>query len=265
MSASGSPTVGKTTGRPATIGNEFAKMRRLWVAPVTAAMVAAIWLLSVAGLGSKSARSGFSNPAAHPWETLLMVLCVVAPLVSPIVIAVLASRQVDIEHQGHGWLLAETSGVGPGQLCRAKFVAVGAVLGAATLSESVLVAAAGRVAGISVAFPWSRWASYTACLLLVNLVVLAFHLVVAARVDNQLVGLGLGVLGAFVAVFSLLLPEWVPFAVAPWGYYALSMPVTFQQRGLVLVTPPYPAIGAAAFGCFAVFLLVTARFDRAER
>ena len=71
-------------------------------------------------------------------------------------------------------------------------------------------------------FEATYWLGYAVCLMVVNVSLGLLHVILAAYVDNQLVNLGVGVLGAFVAVFSLLLPG-VVVRFIPWGYYAVSM------------------------------------------
>ncbi|GHD19286.1 ABC transporter permease [Nocardiopsis kunsanensis] len=243
---------------------ELRKTRRARVVPVLAVMVIAVVALSSANLFSDSMRADLSDPSAQPWEQLLLNHVVVAAMTSPVVVAVLASRQVDIEHQGQGWTLARVCGLGPGQLCRAKALVLGAVLTLAVAVQSALVAGAGLLAGVEVAFPAGMWARYTLTLALVNLVVLFLHLWLAARVDNQFVGLGVGLLGAFYAVFALLMPAWVALAL-PWGHYAAISPLgTGPDGGLAAVTPAYGVLVPYLSAVVVLFAVACRRFDRAE-
>ncbi|MFW6639729.1 ABC transporter permease [Nocardiopsis algeriensis] len=242
---------------------EVQKMRRLRVAPMCAVMVAAVTALTCAGLMSDSARAGFGDPAAQPWETLLLSYVLVSAMTSPLLVAVLASRQVDVEHQGRGWMLSQVAGLSPGRLCRAKAAVLGAVLAALVAVQTSLVVAAGLAAGITVPLQAGIWVRYAVCLFLVDLALLCLHIWLAARVDNQLVGMGIGLLGSFCGVFSLLMPPALARAL-PWGYYAVVSPVAMGEDALRVITPGY--------GWLTVFLLVVAalfgaachRFDRTE-
>lgn len=240
--------------------NEFAKMRRLRIAPVAAVLVLCVAGLSV--LGAVSSPS-FTASSEQSWELLLAGLALAVPLVSPILLAVLASRQVDVEHHGNGWILSATSGVAPGRLCRAKFFALGAFVAAATLAQSTAVAGVGLMVGIAAPFPVDRWLGYTVAVLVINLVLLAFHLLLSARVDNQLVGLGIGVLGCVVAGFSSGLPSGLAH-VTPWGYYALSAAADYRDGELLALTPSYVSVAALGVLGAALFLFATALFDRRE-
>ncbi|MEU6714920.1 ABC transporter permease [Nonomuraea sp. NPDC046802] len=245
---------------PHAVVNEFAKMRRLKVG-----LLAAVMVVGVAGLSvfSSITSPDFADPAKRSWETLLAGLSLAMPLASPLLLAVLASRQVDIEHQGNGWLSSATAGLTPGGLCRVKLAAVGVIVAAGTVLESVLVLGAGLVLGVSKPVPAGLWLGFTLCMAVTNLVLLAFHILFAAKIDNQLVGLGVGVLGTLIAVFATGLPAALAH-MTPWGYYALAKAADYQGGHLVMLSPSYPSVAALAVLGAALFLLATGRFDRQE-
>jgi hypothetical protein len=246
------------------VANEFAKMRRLRVVPVVVVMVVGVVAYSCVTLTAPGFLESVGDPSAQPWRWLLGGMSLAVPLVSPILLAVLASRQVDIEHQGNGWLFSQASGLSPGHLCRAKFVATGAVVVAATLAQSALVVAIGGLVGITVAFPTGQWLGYTASAVVVNLVLFAFHLVLSARITNQLVGLGVGVLGVFVTLSSTGMPAWLAHLLPPWGYYALATPIDAREGGIVSLDPSHLSVVVLGIAGGALFLLITHLFDRRE-
>lgn len=243
------------------IVNEFAKMRHQRVG-----LVAVIMILAVLGLSLYAAVStpvfDPSSPAA--WNGLLAGMSLAIPLVCPLLLAVLASRQTDIEHQSSGWLLQATSGLTPGGMCRAKLIALGIIVAATTVGTSLLVLLAGKlVAGIVPPVPLAHWTGFTVCMLIVNLVVLALHILLSATVDNQLVALGVGILGCILGVFSQGLPA-AAAHLTPWGYYALAMAADYQGDGFVALPLPYPSIAAVAVISAVLFAAITYRFDRQE-
>ncbi|MBE3001984.1 ABC transporter permease [Nocardiopsis sp. HNM0947] len=239
-------------------------MRRLRAAPSVAVLVTGVVVLSSLAFFGADPAGTLHDPAARPWHRLIEGLALAAALVSPVLLAVLASRQVDIEHRGNGWLFQQTSGLPPGRLCRAKFAATGALVVAATALQSALVAAVGLAAGISVAFPAETWLSYTAALVVINLVLLALHTVLSACVPNQLVGLGVGVLGVFVTVSGSGMPPWLAHLVPPWGYYGLATPVDSVHSGVVDLDPHHLSIAALGVVGGALFLAATRLLDRGE-
>lgn len=240
--------------------NEFAKLRHLHIW-----LLVLVLLVVVVGVGlTTSVVSPDFDPATgSAWNSLLGGIGSGFPLAAPLLLAVIASRHVDAEHLGGGWVLSATSGVTPGGLCRAKFMVLGLLVGTTTVLTSCVFAGAGLGLGISPPMPWARWAGFTLAVLVVNLVVLALHILLAARVENQLVGIGVGLFGTIIALFGSAVPAWIAH-LAPWGYYALSSAAGYADEDLVALTPAYPSIAALGLVTAAVFLLLTHRFDRQE-
>lgn len=240
--------------------NEFAKMRHLHIWLLVVAL-----LVVVTGVGLYAAIStpDFDRATASSWNTLLMGIGTGFTLAAPLLLAVIASRHVDAEHQGGGWLLSATSGITPGGLCRAKFVALGSLVVAATVLASAVCVAAGLLIGITAPLPAGRWIGFTASVLVVNLVVLALHIVLAARIENQLVGVGVGLLGTVLALFATAVPAWIAH-LAPWGYYALASASGYVNSVLVAQSPAYASIAGLGLVAAALFALFTLSFDRQE-
>ena len=113
------------------------------------------------------------------------------------------------------------------------------------------------LAGASPAWPAGRWIALTLCLLVVNLVLLAVHVVLAARIENQLVGIGVGLLGTVIALVAGSFPAVVTH-LTPWGYYHLSAAAGYVDGRLVPADPA--ALGVAALGLVAA--LAVALFTR---
>ncbi len=243
------------------VANEFAKMRHLKVGLVATIMVLGVLALSLFAVVSSP---DFNPDTPGAWNALLAGMSLGVPLLSPLLLAVLASRQTDIEHQGNGWLLQSTSGITPGGLCRAKFAALGVIVTAVTAGTSLIVLVFGKVlAGILPPAPLGHWAGFTLCMLVVNLAVLALHILLSAKVENQLVALGVGVLGCILAVFSQGLPA-AAAHITPWGYYALAQAAGYQGDAIQALPIAYPSIAALAVIVAGLFAVLTFRFDRQE-
>ena len=241
--------------------NEFAKMRHLRVGLVAAVMVVAVLGLTV--LGALSDPS-FDPEVPAAWHALLGGLFLGFPLVAPLLLAVLASRQTDIEHQGSGWLLQASAALTPGAVCRAKWCALGVVVAALSVATSLLTLLFGQVlVGISAPLPGWHWAGFTACVVVVNLVLLAGHILLAARVENQLAGLGVAVVGTLVGLVSSNLPDALAH-LTPWSYYALAEAARYVDGVPVALPISYPSFAGLAVVASIAFALITSRFDRQE-
>lgn len=242
------------------VRNEFAKMRHLHLGLLIALL--GVIMLGI-GLFSSLGSPDFDRATQDSWNTLIGGTASGITLAAPLLLAVIASRQVDIEHQGNGWLMSATSGITPGGLCRAKFLALGLLVAGATVVTSGLLAGAGLLLGITAPFPAGRWIGFTAALLAVNLVLIALHTLIAARVENQLVGIGIGLLGTILALFGTAVPAWISH-LTRWGYYALATASGYVDGVLVAVTPAYLSIAALCVIAGVAFLLLTRQFDRKE-
>ncbi|MGJ3509837.1 ABC transporter permease [Enemella sp. A6] len=243
-----------------TVLNEYAKMRHRAVGLICAIMMLASVLLALFAVVS----ADVDPDGTGAWYALLAGLSMGIPLLSPLLLAVLASRQTDIEHRGNGWLWQATSGATPGGVCRAKLVALGSVVAVATLGTGLVVLVLGRLlVGIRTPVPLWHWVGFTTCMLVINLVVLALHILISAKLENQLVGLGVGVLGSILAVFSQGLPSLAAHAT-PWGYYSLARAAGYQGDVLRRLPIAYPSVAVLAVLAGVLFVVVTHRFDEQE-
>ncbi|MDO5498265.1 MAG: ABC transporter permease [Propionibacteriaceae bacterium] len=228
---------------------ELAKMRRLKVWLVAAGIAAGTLLLASMRLFSAAHRAAINDPATQHWEGMLLFYAMVKAMTAPILVAVLASRQVDIEHQGNGWAMAATLGQPRGRLCATKIAALAPVVAGVTVVELGGLYAGSKLAGAALPVPAGPWWWYAAASFAVTMALLALHVLLAARVENQLAGLGIGVLGAFAGVFVMLMPDWLA-RMLPWGYYAVVATHRMTPDGYAATPIAWPAL--------ALFLLVVA-------
>lgn len=245
------------------IANEFAKMRHLRIGIFVALLLVSAVAMALFSTLASGVFGHLDDPDGFGWKMMFAGLSMGVSLASPVLLAVIASRQVEIEHSGNGWLSSSTSGLDPGRLCRAKFVALGFPVIVATVAWGVLLIGFGLAIGITAPVPVGRWTGYIASLVVINLAVLAFHILLSAKVENQLPCLGVGVVGIFLSVFGAIMPEWAAH-LTPWGYYSLTTPADYVGEELVYFDLPYLSVlGLAAVGG-GLFVLVTGRFDRQE-
>lgn len=230
---------------------EWRKMRRLKVGWLLALMV----LIVVGWPQAASAASAQEADSA----TILLGLGMIASLVGPLFMAIIASRVVDMEHTAAGWTLYGTIGTGFSRLLLAKMAALAPLVAVAVVVEVALVAL--LVPG-GIDAP-GHWLMYLAGLILVNGVFLAGHVVLAAVTDNQLISIGAGALGSFIALFCLFLPVWMARLV-PWGYYAMIIPATVSdgdEAGIHYVMPDWLTILGAAALSLVVLTVVLRRLN----
>ena len=122
----------------------------------------------------------------------------------------------------------------------------------------------GLFAGIRVPLDPGPWVLYTGLLFLIDVAFFALHIWLAAIVENQLVSVGVGMLGAFLGVFTLLTSTAIARLI-PWGYYAMISPIGQQGDRLVYLTPPFGWIAGFLILVGIVFTVATRHLDRIER
>lgn len=246
---------------------EYAKMRRLRTSLVLGAVLLATILFGTMQLFDADHRARINEPNTMHWEFLLLTgYSSTKALFMPLLAAVLASRQVDIEHHGNGWLRASMFGVTPGRLCTVKLLALTPLVALSTVVEMSVLVLASRATGATTPLPWVQWLWYGAVVVVVTLGVVGLHLWLAARVESQLVGLGVGVLGGFLGFFSMLMPPWFAH-LTPWGYLAAGLPYQLSPTGdAPLIAIPLPWGSMALFCCvmLGVLALARVRLDRVE-
>ncbi|MGP5054402.1 ABC transporter permease [Brachybacterium paraconglomeratum] len=246
------------------VANEFAKMRHLkiWLFVVLLLVALVGMTLFQAVIGSRI-LDHLDDPDGFGWKAIFANIGFAVSMVSPLLLAVIASRQVEIEHTGNGWLSSTTASLSPGQLCRAKLISLGVLVVAATLLCGALLMGFGVLVGITAPLDLGRWVGYIGALVVVNLAVLAFQILMSAKIENQLICMALGIFGIFAAIFSQILPAWAAH-LTPWGFYALIIPADYVGLDLVYFDLPYLSVlGLAVIGG-GLFLFITGRFDRQE-
>ena len=193
---------------------EFFKCRRRKIALVCAAVLAAELLWFGAYLARQDA-----GDLAQGWMLLFYNLALIDAIFLPVSVAVIASRNCELEHKGTTLKLLETLAA-PGRLYGAKLVWGALVLAALLAVRSAAFAAMGAAAHFSGEIPWGRFALFTAISWAVSMMVFALQQGLSLRFANQAASLVCGIFGSFLGTLSMLFPDWLVRFV-PWGYYGL--------------------------------------------
>src|SRR5699024_1487036 len=232
---------------------EFAKMRHLQMWLLAAALAVVV---AGAGLGAGTATPDFDGVSDSSWDTLLLGLGSGFMLAAPLLIALIASRLVDAEHRGGGWLMSATAGVAPGQLCRVKLLALGFLVAGATVLTSAAFMAVGFAVGIEADWPAGRWIGLTLC-------VLSHVIDCPGRAINNTVGMFVDRLGTVLALFSSAVQAPIA-ALTPWRHYSLADASEYVDGQLVARSPEYAAVAGLLGVAAGLCALLTRSFDRQE-
>lgn len=193
---------------------EFYKCRRRKITLVCAGVLA----VQLFWFGAVLSRQD-GEDLAQGWLLMLYNFALVDAITLPVAVAVLASRNCEIEHRGSTLKLLETA-VTPGRLYAVKLVWGALILAALLALRSVLMAGLGLAFRFPGQLPAGRLAIFTAVSWAVSMMIYLLQQGLSLRFANQAAALVCGIFGGFAGLMSLLLPVWVQ-RCAPWGYYGL--------------------------------------------
>ena len=245
------------------VRNEYAKMRHLRIELITALLLLGVCALTVLSALSSGLVNHRFDADGDGWRLLMVSLHGAVGLTSPLLLAVMASRQVEVEHSGQGWMSSATAGTTPGRLCRVKLLALGLLIFPIPAAWGALVVIVGRAVGLTAPVPVPRLLALVASLAVINLAVLGAQLLASARVENQLGPLALGLIGILLSVFAPTMPMWARY-LSPWTAYGLIVPADFAGTDLVDVDMRLVNLAVLAGAGALLFVVATVRLDRRE-
>ncbi|WKY44546.1 ABC transporter permease [Eubacteriaceae bacterium ES2] len=155
------------------------------------------------------------------WLGLLYQMPLLNCIVLPIMTGVLASRISDIEHKGNTFrmlrLLTKNRSIYFAKIILGIFF-----VGITAMGEVMLMLMLGFFRGFIGSPPWGFLIYFFCYTLLVSIALYLFQLLLSMLLTNQLIPIGMSIMGSFIGLFSLYLPGNIPdFFI--WSYYgALS-------------------------------------------
>lgn len=244
---------------------ELAKLRRTRIITIATLISGGIVLFTSMNLFASGQIDAFREDPHTNWAGYLIGYYMALALLSPLQMALMASWSADTEHSGSGWRLNAVAGIRPGNLIRRKFFVLAAVVAGLKLCEFLTVLTLPVLLGAP--FPdevlLTTWGVSSLGAAGTSLAVLAILLWLAARVESQLVVIGIGVIGGFLGIAALLSPPWLA-AINPFGYYAVVTPYSFSEAGVISTAPNWLlwAIYLASAACS--FFLLTCSLNNKE-
>lgn len=244
---------------------EIAKLRRTKVVLLGFLLCVGIVLFAGMNLFAGGRIEDFRADPGTNWAGHIVGFCMALAFLSPLQLAVVASRVADTENVGGGWRLNAIAGVPPGTLIVRKFGVAAVLVAMFKFVEFTTILALPVLAGAPAPGPEMlvTWALFGLGALGTSLALLAVMLWLAAVTDSQIVVLAIGVVGGFLGIAALLSPTWLA-AVNPFGYFAMLVPFTFDDSGIAPTAPHWLAWGAYIVVVAAVFAAATRMLNRKE-
>lgn len=162
------------------------------------------------------------SPLAPAWEDLITGPAMFNGLFFPIMIAVMASRMCDLEHVGNTWKLLESNNQSRASLVMCKLVIICVAMLGAVLVQVVTIVLYGRSVHIVEALPSKTIVEFAIGTVMITFVVITIQLFLSLLIQNQLIPMAVGMIGALIGFISTLLPAGVRNLLI-WGNYAELM------------------------------------------
>lgn len=149
-------------------------------------------------------------------------LVIVNTMILPLLVGILCSRIMDIEHSGNTFKMLQTSNQNINQLYISKVVVATLLIFILDMLQTTYLVILSSLYGISL--NWLLISAFSTGFLLVSFILITFHLFISFIFEKQSIGIVLALIGSFIGlVTSGMLPNIVQLFL-PWQYYSLLNP-----------------------------------------
>lgn len=193
---------------------EFLKTRRRYLLAMTLAITAVelCWVLC----GNYSA-----DALSKGWMMMLYQLPLLNAIFAPLLSIILASRLCDIEHKG--LMLKQLCCIAPrGRLYDTKLIYGLGILLISLAVQLAGVYVGGKFLSFGGAFPLDLYLLYWLFTFVISAAIYLFQHTLSLLFKNQVIPFFIGVIGEFLGIFSMFLPQlpWLRASLL-WGYYGV--------------------------------------------
>lgn len=203
--------------------------RRVWFLFLAAEAFQGLWMYySVSRVKEDILLTGYNY--------LFIFSAMLESILFPLLYAMLASRICDAEHKGGTLKLLYTLEK-PRQLFFSKMLVGLLYILLISLAQTAMIPAIMQMTGIIQPLPAARLAFIFAVSLILSAVIFLIQLILSLLIENQLIPLVVGLLGSFLGIFNLYVPQLRPFSI--WGYYVLLAPASIDWDQASGVTTYY--------------------------
>lgn len=199
--------------------NEFLKLKRK-------RFIFVIILMSLLEITWVFVLSSKANKEFLVWENLILNFGMLNGLFFPILIAVIVSRLVDVEHKENTWKMLLSTPINKASLyfCKISITMILLIIPTIILFLSMLLI--GNVLKFPGSFPCALILKFLITTWLSSISIVALQIWVSVLVKNQAFALTIGILGSFLGFFGQLLPLSKFFI---WTYPSITSPVTYEM------------------------------------
>jgi lantibiotic transport system permease protein len=199
--------------------SEFLKLKRKHFVLVIGLM----HLLEIAWVFTLTAKA---KQEFLTWENLILNFGVLNGLFFPIIIAVIVSRLIDLEHKENTWRLLLATPIHKASVYFSKLIISFVLLlipaGISFLSTIII----GNILDFPGSFPFILTIKFVLASIVSSICIVALQLWISLIIKNQAFALAAGIIGSFLGYFGQM------FSVSRlfiWTYPAISNPITFKM------------------------------------
>lgn len=180
------------------------------------------------------------NMSAHPqgWLSILYYAPLLNSIFLPTIIAILASRHMDLEHQGDNFKLLYTF-TRPRNLFFTKICYGSVPLFAACLLQSAALIGVGKYLLFPGQIPFPLFLWFFISTFMVSEILYLLQSILSFFFSNQAVGICIGLAGSLAGTFLLYLPEGIIQRIVPWGLYGCTLCVRMDWNAQTRVVHFY--------------------------
>lgn len=199
---------------------EFFKIRhrKVYISVLSIMVVKFLWALF-----AQSHKP--SNDFIKEWMRLIYNFSTVNYIVMPILVAIVASKIVDIEHKGNTFKLLNTF-QGSRNLFNSKFICGITIILGAMFIETVSILFISLINGYG-NIPFSHFIYFLFYTTLINIVLLLIQIMLSFQFANQMIAFVVAISGSFLGLFSLFFGGILSKFIL-WGYYGFLSPVSLE-------------------------------------
>ncbi|EJR44309.1 hypothetical protein IIM_05222 [Bacillus cereus VD107] len=159
------------------------------------------------------------------WETLISNLSMLNGLFLSIMIAVIVSRLIDLEHKENTWKMLFSSPVSKISIYFGKLICVMILLIFSGIVSFIGIILISKVLNFSGSIPLLLIFKYIIFYIITSLPIVAFQLWISLMIKNQAFALGAGIAGSFLGYFGRMF-SWNKLLF--WTYPSSSSPIGYE-------------------------------------
>lgn len=180
-------------------------------------------IISIGVIGTTLFSKDFQmtmNSTGHSWDSIFDGYFIFKVILNPILLALLASKSVELENQGNMWKFLKTCGVDLKEIFIIKLKYIFSLYFLYQLIEWVVIIGIARLIGLKESLPIYKFLIKFFSQLSISFLIMVFHYLLALRFENQLITISVSLIGTLIGIMTLYISKFISYIV-PYSMYGL--------------------------------------------